>query len=233
MRYPRCAGLAAPGIPAAGSDISAAGSDIPAAFPLAYPPQALTCRLHSPWNARRIAVIGWLHCPDMRKPPFEMYRMVSKGGFRTEMALVMCFINGLKRTGCFQTAVFAHRASALLVRRRLVGVSVSCWCAGVLRFAGQEERPKTNGVGFRTRTHVVAGSLWGACRRGSLWGACRRISLPDEPCRRTRLRASAPGLEREYAAQQLGTATHDDAPRSQDMSLVGDRSARRLDWISS
>ena len=76
------------------------------------------------------------------------------------MALVMCFINGLKRTGCFQTAVFAHRASALLVRRRLVGVSVSCWCAGVLRFAGQEERPKTNGAGFRTRTHVVAGSLW-------------------------------------------------------------------------
>ena len=144
MRYPRCAGLAAPGIPAAGSDISAAGSDMPAAFPLAYPPQALTCRLHSSWHARRIAVIGWLHCPDMRKPPFEMYRMVSKGGFRTEMALVMCFINGLKRTGCFQTAVFAHCTSALLVRKRLVGVSASCWCAGALpvcgaRRAGQDE----------------------------------------------------------------------------------------------
>lgn len=112
--------------------------------PLAYPPQALTCRLHSPWHARRIAVIGWLHCPDMRKPPFEMYRMVSKGGFRTEMALVMCFINGLKRTGCFQTAVFAHCTNALLVRKRLVGVSASCWCAGALpvcgaRRAGQDE----------------------------------------------------------------------------------------------
>ena len=130
MRYPRCAGLAAPGIPAAGSDISAAGSDIPAASPLAYPPQALTCRLHSPWHARRIAVIGWLHCPDMRKPPFEMYRMVSKGGFRTEMALVMCFINGLKRTGCFQTAVFAHRASALFARRHLVGAQASCGLRG-------------------------------------------------------------------------------------------------------
>ena len=204
MRYPRCAGLAAP-------DMPAAGSDIPAASLLAYPPQALTYRLHPPWHARRIAVIGWLYCPDVRKPPFETYRMVSKGGFRTEMALVMCFINGLKRTGCFQTAVFAHRANALFACRRHVGAQAP------YRFAGQEERPKTNGAGFRTRTHVVAGSLWGACRRGSLWGACRRISLPDEPCRRTRLRASAPGLEREYAAQQLGTATHDDAPRSQDI----------------
>ena len=118
--------------------------DVLGSLPLAYPPQALTCRLHSPWHARRIAVIGWLHCPDMRKPPFEMYRMVSKGGFRTEMALVMCFINGLKRTGCFQTAVFAHCTNALLVRKRLVGVSASCWCAGALpvcgaRRAGQDE----------------------------------------------------------------------------------------------
>lgn len=95
VRCPGCAGCVIP--------------DVLGSLPLAYPPQAPTCRLHSPWHARRFAVIGWLHCPDMRKPPFEMYRMVSKGGFRTEMALVMCFINGLKRTGCFQTADFAHR----------------------------------------------------------------------------------------------------------------------------
>ena len=130
VRCPGCAGCVIP--------------DVLGSLPLAYPPQALTCRLHSPWHARRIAVIGWLHCPDMRKPPFEMYRMVSKGGFRTEMALVMCFINGLKRTGCFQTAVFAHCTNALLVRKRLVGVSASCWCAGALpvcgaRRAGQDE----------------------------------------------------------------------------------------------
>ena len=137
VRCPGCAGCVIPDV---------LGS-LPLAYPpqaLAYPPQALTCRLHSPWHARRIAVIGWLHCPDMRKPPFEMYRMVSKGGFRTEMALVMCFINGLKRTGCFQTAVFAHCTNALLVRKRLVGVSASCWCAGTLpvcgaRRAGQDE----------------------------------------------------------------------------------------------
>ena len=130
VRCPGCAGCVIP--------------DVLGSLPLAYPPQALTCRLHSPWHARRIAVIGWLHCPDMRKPPFEMYRMVSKGGFRTEMALVMCFINGLKRTGCFQTAVFAHCTNALLVRKRLIGVSASCWCAGTLpvcwaRRAGQDE----------------------------------------------------------------------------------------------
>ena len=137
VRCPGCAGCVIPDV---------LGS-LPLAYPpqaLAYPPQALTCRLHSPWHARHIAVIGWLHCPDMRKPPFEMYRMVSKGGFRTEMALVMCFINGLKRTGCFQTAVFAHCTNALLVRKRLVGVSASCWCAGALpvcgaRRAGQDE----------------------------------------------------------------------------------------------
>lgn len=110
MRYPRCAGLAVPGIPAAGSDISAAGSDIPAAFPLAYPPQALTCRLHSPWHARRIAVIGWLHCPDMRKPPFEMYRMVSNGRFRT---LHKCLVGA--QTSCWRVGV-------MLVRRRLTGL---------------------------------------------------------------------------------------------------------------
>ena len=103
MRYPRCAGLAAPGIPAA-------GSDIPAAFPLAYPPQALTCRLHSPWHARRIAVIGWLHCPDMRKPPFEMYRMVSNGRFRT---LHKCLVGA--QTSCWRVGV-------MLVRRRLTGL---------------------------------------------------------------------------------------------------------------
>ena len=130
VRCPGCAGCVIP--------------DVLGSLPLAYPPQALTYRLHSPWHTRRIAVIGWLHCPDMRKPPFEMYRMVSKGGFRTEMALVMCFINGLKRTGCFQTAVFAHCTNALLVRKRLVGVSASCWCAGALpvcgaRRAGQDE----------------------------------------------------------------------------------------------
>ena len=130
VRCPGCAGCVIP--------------DVLGSLSLAYPPQAPTCRLHSPWHARRIAVIGWLHCPDMRKPPFEMYRMVSKGGFRTEMALVMCFINGLKRTGCFQTAVFAHCTNALLVRKRLVGVSASCWCAGALpvcgaRRAGQDE----------------------------------------------------------------------------------------------
>ena len=130
VRCPGCVGCVIP--------------DVLGSLPLAYPPQALTCRLHSPWHARRIVVIGWLHCPDMRKPPFEMYRMVSKGGFRTEMALVMCFINGLKRTGCFQTAVFAHCTNALLVRKRLVGVSASCWCAGALpvcgaRRAGQDE----------------------------------------------------------------------------------------------
>lgn len=130
VRCPGCAGCVIP--------------DVLGSLPLAYPPQALTCRLHSPWHARRIAVIGWPHCPDMRKQPFEMYRMVSKGGFRTEMALVMCFINGLKRTGCFQTAVFAHCTNALLVRKRLVGVSASCWCAGALpvcgaRRAGQDE----------------------------------------------------------------------------------------------
>lgn len=95
VRCPGCAGCVIP--------------DVLGSLPLAYPPQALTCRLHSPWHARRIAVIGWPHCPDMRKQPFEMYRMVSKGGFRTEMALVMCFINGLKRARCFQTADFAHR----------------------------------------------------------------------------------------------------------------------------
>ena len=137
VRCPGCAGCVIP--------------DVLGSLPLAYPPQAptyrpqaLTYRLHSPWHTRRIAVIGWLHCPDMRKPPFEMYRMVSKGGFRTEMALVMCFINGLKRTGCFQTAVFAHCTNALLVRKRLVGVSASCWCADALpvcgaRRAGQDE----------------------------------------------------------------------------------------------
>ena len=130
VRCPGCAGCVIP--------------DVLGSLSLAYPPQAPTCRLHSPWHARRIAVIGWLHCPDMRKPPFEMYRMVSNGGFRTEMALVMCFINGLKRTGCFQTAVFAHCTNALLVRKRLVGVSASCWCAGALpvcgaRRAGQDE----------------------------------------------------------------------------------------------
>ena len=69
VRCPGCAGCVIP--------------DVLGSLPLAYPPQALTCRLHSPWHARRIAVIG---CYIAR----------------------ICENHLLKCTGWFQKVVFAQ-----------------------------------------------------------------------------------------------------------------------------
>ena len=89
------------------------------------------------------------HRPHVRKPPVETTWFVSTGRLRTEMPLIMCFTNGLKRSACFQTVVYAHNRARYTKKRAAGARCVKQWWR-----RRRDSNPRTRGYrinGFRDR----------------------------------------------------------------------------------